>query len=216
MTTDQRDALLLAGLVHVAFDGWEAEAFRRGAEDLDLDPALVGEVLPDTSSGLIAAFSDWADRSMLAALAEEDLSGLGVTAKVARAVRLRFEAIEPYQEAVRRSLPLLSRPSGALSGMTLLHRTSDAVWNVLGDSSTDHNWYTKRMLLGGVISATTLYWLDDSSEGKERTWSFLDRRLQNVVKIGGHLGKVAARALAVPDRIVKRMQTRREWGRGAR
>lgn len=215
MTADQRDSLLQAGLTHVAFDGWSAEAFRRGAEDLGLDPALVGELLPANAPALVAAFSDWADRSMLAALAEEDLSGLGVTAKVARAVRLRFDAIEPYQEAVRRSLSVLSRPGGAISGMTLLHRTSDAVWNALGDSSTDHNWYTKRMLLGGVISATTLYWLDDSSEDKERTWSFLDRRLQNVVRIGGRLGKFAARALAVPDRMVRRMQARREW-RGAR
>ncbi len=216
MTTDQRDALLQAGLQHVAFDGWNVEAFRRGAEDLGLAPEVVDEVLPSSPRALIAAFSDWADRSMLEALEAEDLSGLGVTAKVARATRLRFQIIEPYQEAVRRSLPLLSRPGGALGGMTLVHRTSDAVWNALGDRSTDHNWYSKRLLLGGVLSATTLYWLDDSSEGKERTWSFLDRRLKNVVQIGGQIGKLAARALAFPDRVVKRMQTRRDWRGSAR
>ncbi len=216
MSEDQRDALLLAGLNHVAFDGWSSEAFRRGAEDLGLDPDLVGEFLPSDPPALAAAFSDWADRAMLEALAEEDISSLGVTAKVAFALRLRFQAITPYQEAVRQSLPLLRRPSGAISGMTLVHRTSDAVWNALGDRSTDHNWYSKRLLLSGVISATTFYWLDDTSEDKARTWAFLDRRLQNVVKIGGRIGKVAARAMAFPDRLVRRMQTRKEWGRSAR
>ncbi len=215
MTEDQRDRLLLAGVNNVAFDGWTEEAFRRGAEDLGLDPDQAEELLPAEPRALVAAFSDWADRSMLEALAKEDLSGLGTTAKVALALRLRFEALEPYQEAVRRSLSVLSRPTGALSGMTLLHRTADAIWNALGDQSVDHNWYTKRMLLGGVISSSTLYWLQDGSEGKERTWAFIDRRLRDVVRVGGRLGKVASRALALPDRLVRRMQARREWGRRA-
>ncbi len=216
MTEDQRDALLLAGLTHVAFDGWSSEAFQHGAEDLGLDSSLVQELLSSEPRQQIAAFSDWADRAMLSALAEQDLSGLSVTAKVALALRLRFEAVEPYQEALRCSLAVLSWPSSAITGVTLLHRTSDAVWTALGDQSTDHNWYSKRMLLGGVISATTFYWLDDSSEGKVRTWAFLDRRLKNVVQIGGRVGKVVGRALALPDRLVQRMQTRRDWGHRSR
>ncbi len=215
MSEDLRDALLLAGLNHVAFDGWTAEAFRRGAEDLGIAPELAQDLLPAEPRAQIKAFSDWADRQMLKALAEQDLSDLGITAKVALALRLRFEAIAPYQEAVRRSLSLLSRPDGAIGGVTLVHRTADAVWSALGDRSTDHNWYTKRLLLGGVISATTFYWLDDSSEDKARTWGFLERRLRDVVRIGGRLGKVSDRVLALPERLVRRMQMRRDWGRRA-
>jgi len=213
MTPDEKDRLLRAMLTHVAFDGWGREALVRGAEDIGLDPSLAEELLPGGPRGQIAAFADWADRAMLAALGEEDLETLGTTARVALAVRLRFEALEPYQEAVRRSLAQLALPGGAFSGLTLLHRTSDAIWNAVGDTSTDHNWYTKRMLLGGVISATTLYWLDDRSEGKRRTWAFLDRRLRDVVRIGGHLGKTMQRALSLPDRAVQRMQQRRAWRR---
>ncbi len=216
MSEDDKDRLLLASLPHVAFDGWGAEAFRHGAETLDMDPALADELLPGGPRGRVVAFSDWADRAMLAALNEDELEQLGVTAKVALAVRLRFQALAPHQEALRRSLAVLAQPSNALSGMTALHRTSDAIWNAVGDRSTDHNWYTKRMLLGGVISTTTLYWLDDSSDDKRRTWAFLDRRLQNVVKVGGRLGRAFDGCLSLPDRLVRRMQTRRRWERAPR
>ena len=216
MSAEDRDRLLLASLPHVTFDGWGPEAFRHGAESIGLDPEMADELLPGGTRGRVVAFSDWADRAMLAGMTEEELQQLGVTAKIALAVRLRFMALAPHQEAVRRSLAVLAQPGNAISGLTALHRTSDAIWNAIGDTSTDHNWYSKRMLLGGVISATTLYWLDDSSEDKRRTWAFLDRRLQNVVKVGGRLGRAVEGCLSLPDRVVRRMQARRNWGRAPR
>ena len=53
----------------------------------------------------------------------------------------------------------------------------------LGDTSTDFNFYTKRATLAGVYSSTLLYWLNDRSPGSEATWGFLDRRIDDVMKI---------------------------------
>ena len=216
MSAEEKDRLLLAILPHVAFDGWGEEALRRGAEDLGMAAAAARELLPGGARGQVLAFADWADRAMLAGLAAGEPEGLGTTARVAHAVRLRFEALAPYEEAVRGGLRILALPSAGLSGLTSLHRTSDAIWNAVGDRSTDHNWYSKRLLLGGVISATTLYWLDDRSEGKQRTWAFLERRLRDVVRIGGRLGRGMNEALSLPDRLAQRLQQRRAWRRPVR
>jgi len=35
-----------------------------------------------------------------------------------------------------------------------------------------------------VLTATTLRWLTDDSEDSAQTWAFLDRRIENVLKIG--------------------------------
>ena len=51
-----------------------------------------------------------------------------------------------------------------------------------GDTATDYNWYTKRMILASVISATKLYWLGDQSTDYASTWAFLDRRLDDVMQ----------------------------------
>jgi ubiquinone biosynthesis protein COQ9 len=53
----------------------------------------------------------------------------------------------------------------------------------LGDTSDDVNWYTKRATLSGVYSATVLYWLGDNSADHEKTWEFLDRRIEDVMRI---------------------------------
>jgi ubiquinone biosynthesis protein COQ9 len=47
----------------------------------------------------------------------------------------------------------------------------------------DFNFYTKRALLAAVITTTTLYWLDDTTEGNEESWAFLDRPIADVMKI---------------------------------
>jgi len=59
------------------------------------------------------------------------------------------------------------------------------------------------MLLAGVYSATLLFWLNDESEGFAATWAFLDRRLAEVVKIGGSLGRALGGLLDLPDRILR-------------
>ena len=66
--------------------------------------------------------------------------------------------------------------------MRLLYKTVDAMWYAAGDTSTDFNFYTKRATLAGVYSSTLLYWLNDRSEGNEATWSFLDRRIEDVMR----------------------------------
>jgi len=208
MSPEDRDRLLEALAAHVPFDGWGATALQRAAEDLGLDPALAADAFPGGARAQALALAAWADRRMLAALAEpaaaEELPRLKVRERVSLALKARFAALAPYREAVRRSLPLFALPHNAPAGLTQLHRTSDAVWNAIGDLSTDHNWYSKRFLLSGVISATTLYWLEDKSEGQARTWAFLDRQLVRVVKLGGRFGQAAKKILGLPDRLLQR------------
>ncbi len=207
MSGEERDRLLEALLTHVPFDGWGDTALRRAAADIGLDPAVAADLLPSPSAQ-VAAFSAWADRQMLARLATpeaaDDLARMKVRERVSLALQTRFELLAPHKEALRRSLSHYAFPTNAAAGLTALHRTSDAVWNAIGDSSTDHNWYSKRFLLSGVISATTLYWLEDKSEGNERTWAFLDRQLARVVKLGGRLGKGMKELLSLPDRLLQR------------
>jgi ubiquinone biosynthesis protein COQ9 len=84
---------------------------------------------------------------------------------------------------VRRALALLSLPFNAGLALKLLYKTVDAMWYAAGDTSTDFNFYTKRATLAGVYSSTLLYWLADRSPGSEATWDFLDRRIDDVMKI---------------------------------
>jgi ubiquinone biosynthesis protein COQ9 len=104
-----------------------------------------------------------------------------------------------HREAVRRALGLLALPHNAPVAATTLWRTVDAIWYAAGDTATDFNYYTKRGLLAGVYSATVLYWLEDRSEGLADTWTFLDRRIGDVMRVPQALGAIRDRLAAFPN-----------------
>ncbi len=175
------DRLLEAALLHVPFDGWSQAALDAAAADCAIEPGQARALFPRGGLDLALAYHRQGDAGMAAALAKRDLAALRIRDRVALAVRLRLEAVD--REAVRRGVTLLSLPHHAPEGARALWNTADAIWNVLGDRSEDGNWYTKRAILSGVYSSTVLYWLGDSSPGYQATWEFLDRRVEDVMRI---------------------------------
>ena len=71
-------------------------------------------------------------------------------------------------------------------GMMLKQRAElvDDIWHACGDTATDYKWYTKRGLLAGVYAATELFMITDYSPGYTDTWKSLDRRLEDVKRLG--------------------------------
>jgi ubiquinone biosynthesis protein COQ9 len=198
MRDDQarKDALLEAILPDVPFDGWSMNALRAGARSLGLGEAEALSLFPGGSADLVAWFSDWADRRMLAAISPLPLDAMKVRERIATAVRARLRVLEPHREAVRRALSVLAMPQNAALGLRLLYNTVDSIWYAAGDTSTDWNFYSKRGLLAAVYGSTTLYWLDDRSLGSVDTDGFLDRRLGDVMsipRVTGRLREVADR-----------------------
>ena len=62
---------------------------------------------------------------------------VSLSRRVALALRLRFEVLLPWREAVRRGLSVLAMPQNAPLGMRLLYDTVDAIWDGVGDHPTD-------------------------------------------------------------------------------
>lgn len=207
-----RDEILLATLPNVVFDGWSLQALRDGTEMAGHQPSALIRAFPGGVPDAIEHFSDWADRETLDRLESAGLDTLKVREKVALAVRTHFEVLAPYREAKRRQLSYLALPQNIGLGLTLLHRTVDSMWFAAGDTATDYNYYTKRALLGAVVSSATFYWLDDQSEGHVETWAFIDRRLADVMNVGkatASLGKVGSVLSYLPNPLRFARQMRR-------
>lgn len=196
---EAREALLQAILPDVPFEGWTAAAMRKAGDKAGLDPAEVASLCPGGSRDLVAAFSHWADRETLKALAPLGLETMKIRERIATGVRARLAILAPHREAVRRALSLLAAPQNVALGVRLLYDAVDALWYAAGDTATDFNFYTKRGLLAGVYAATTLYWLDDRSPGAVETHAFLDRRLAEVMAIPRMSGRFRELAARLPD-----------------
>ena len=119
---------------------------------------------------------------MVAKLKATDLAAMRYRDRVAAAIRVRLEAVTD-KEVVRRGATLFALPNHAADGAKAIWGTADAIWDALGDTSRDVNWYTKRATLSAVYAATVLFWLGDDSVGHQATWEFLDRRIEDVMRI---------------------------------
>ena len=147
-------------------------------------------LFPGGAIQVLTFVSERADQRTVADMEREGVAGLKMRDRIKNAVRIRLERHVGNKEAARRALALLSLPFNAPLAMRLLYRTIDAMWYAAGDTSTDFNFYTKRATLAGVYSSTLLYWLNDRSPGSEATWGFLDRRIDDVMKIEKFKGQV--------------------------
>jgi len=176
------DRILDAALAHVAFDGWSETTLRAAIADSGVAPGLARALFPRGGVDLALAWHRRGDAAMQASLAARDLSGMRYRERVTLAVRLRLEAVSDV-EAVRRGTALFALPQHAADGARAIWGTADAIWRALGDTSTDINWYTKRVTLSAVYASTVLYWLGDDTPGSAATWAFLDRRIENVMAL---------------------------------
>lgn len=188
--TKTRDALLEEMLPDVVFDGWRWDVALAAAPRCGFAPGRVRAVFPGGLPDIVAHFSDWADRRMMAALKDTDSETLRVRNRIRTALLVRLDVLRPHREAVRQALAYWAMPLRGARAAKTLWRTADVIWRWAGDTATDYNRYTKRALLSGVISSTVLAWLGDDSGDLAATGAFLDRRIENVMQIGRIVGKL--------------------------
>jgi ubiquinone biosynthesis protein COQ9 len=209
--TEIADRILDAALMHVPFDGWSEPTFRSAASDAEVRPEEARAIFPRGAVDLAVAFHRRGDRQMADALKATDLDAMRFRDRVSHAVKLRLDLVEPHKEAVRRGVTLFTLPMHAADGARALWETADTIWTALGDTSDDLNWYSKRAILSGVYSSTVLYWLGDQSAGHGATWAFLDRRIEDVMRIETvkkHVreNRLLAPLMAGPDWLAKQVR----------
>jgi ubiquinone biosynthesis protein COQ9 len=184
--SEARERLIEAALSHVVFDGWSTATLEAAIAESGVDAGLARTAFPRGGIDMALAFHRRADRALadeLAAVSEGgNLGARRIRDRIAHCVRRRIELVADHRDAVRRGVTLLALPLHAPEGARAIWETADIIWTACGDTATDYNWYTKRMILGSVYSATVLYWLGDTSPDHTNTWAFLDRRIEDVMR----------------------------------
>lgn len=177
---ESKENLLKRALLHVPFDGWSKGVLERAAVEAYGDASYSWRLFPKGPMEAVAFWSKLLDQEMLSTLPSPE--GLKVREKVALATKTRISLLIPYREAANKTTRYLALPQHVPQATRMLYKTVNEIWYYAGDTSTDYNFYTKRGLLAWVYSSTFLYWLKDDSENFEKTWTFLDHRIEEVLK----------------------------------
>jgi len=184
--------LLARALERADSEGWDAGLLGRAAEDLGQPPVLAWGLFPNGIPDALETWSRWVDQQMEERLKALPLSEMKVRERIFWGVRIRLECLAPHKDAARHAMefslkaPLKTHPFGHIA-----HIAHD-IWVIAGDRSTDWNYYSKRILLSGIYSATFLFWLKDGSPNHEETWGFLEKRISQVLQIPQYTQKLKA------------------------
>ena len=184
MTLDELRAALAPLLpAHAAFDGWSEAALAMAAGELGVPAERARLCFPDGPVQMIDAWFDAVDIAMARAYPLERIETLKIRERIRDLVLFRIETFNPRKEALRRALAILAQPQNALAGARLAWRSADRMWRIVGDRATDFNHYSKRGILSALYTSTMLVFIDDDGEDLAATRGFLDRRIDDVMKI---------------------------------
>jgi ubiquinone biosynthesis protein COQ9 len=174
--------LALAVGENAVFDGWTAKAVESAANQLDVDSAQARLAFPKDPPHMIEAWIKGVDAAMEAHFTPKRIAAMKIRDRIRSLIWYRLETMGPAREAVRSALSILAMPQNVPLALRIGWRSADLMWRIAGDTATDYNHYSKRLILSGVYGSTLLAWLDDQSEGWMETGAFLDRRLGNVMQ----------------------------------
>lgn len=184
MTLDELRAALAPLLpAEAAFDGWSEAALAATAGKLGVPADRARLAFPGGAVDMIDGWFAAIDRAMAEALPADRLAVMKIRERITALILARIEAAAPHREALRRALAILAMPQNATSGLRLGWRAADAMWRLAGDEASGLAHYSKRLTLAGVYAATLLVFLDDESEDHAETHAFLDRRIEDVMRV---------------------------------
>ncbi len=196
-----RDDIINAPLKDIPFEGnWHWATIENAAKNAGHSPHIVRSVFPQKTTSALAHFADMADRSMLKNTKNIDLDTLRIRDKILEISMCRLQYLNTHKEAERLALQYWLLPANKMKSLDILWNTCDQIWTQAGDTSTDYNHYTKRTLLAGVLTSTTLAWLNDNSSDMIETRAFMQRRIDNVLTIGKTTAPHIARLMKAINR----------------
>lgn len=187
-------AILSASYAHVPTTGFTQDSLTRGAIDAGYLPASTN-LFPSGAFDLVQyhlvterlALKDRVQFPGAQLRTEGSTSqskALGTGAKVRALLLARLRANDQVIHKIPEALGQMSLLRNIPASIAELARLVDEIWYLAGDVSVDSSWYTKRGTLAGIYASSEMFMTQDKSKDHKDTEDFVDRRLEDVMRVG--------------------------------
>jgi len=209
--SEAEQRVLDAALALAPAEGWTDRMTARAGAACGFSAGETELLLPHGPADLAALLCRRHDAQALAALTDVDPASLKVRERIARGVAARLDAALADGAAERRLAGFLALPANLPLAARLAWESADALWRWAGDTATDENHYSKRVLLAGILTGALAIGL---ASGREAALAFVDRRIEQVVAFEKWKATTKVRPSMWLAQAAHRMGQRR-YGRGA-
>ncbi|HIG08831.1 MAG TPA: COQ9 family protein [Alphaproteobacteria bacterium] len=187
----ERKTILNRALIDIENSGFNEKMLLNAAKNCKISEGKLGRLFPEGIFELKQYYFSEIDEQMLQKIKTQNYENIRVRDKIFNGVLIRLELFKKNKTSIK--YIFVSESSNPIKSLKHLWRTSDLIWKSAGDSSTDYNHYTKRLLLSWVYITTLICWFNDKSRNINDTKLFLNRRIDEVLEFGKQSGKIKSK-----------------------
>ncbi len=187
----ERKTILNRALIDIENSGFNEKMLLNAAKNCKISEGKLGRLFPEGIFELKQYYFSKIDEQMLQKIKTQNYENIRVRDKIFNGVLIRLELFKKNKTSIK--YIFVSESSNPIKSLKHLWRTSDLIWKSAGDSSTDYNHYTKRLLLSWVYITTLICWFNDKSRNINDTKLFLNRRIDEVLEFGKQSGKIKSK-----------------------
>ena len=159
-------------------EGWTWRTAKLAGKAMGLSEGETELLIPHGPADLAALLARRHDQRALALLADVDPAALKIRERIRRAVEARLDAAIQDEAGVRRWMGFMTLPTHTPLAARLAWESADVLWRWAGDTATDENHYSKRMILGGILTGAMGLRISGS---RADAMAFVDRQIQHVM-----------------------------------
>ena len=177
----KRLEILRFAKIFVTENGFNNSTFKIISNKSKLDINEIEILFPEGNSDLIKFALEQLNIDLEDSCKKIDLIRLPVNKRIRKILLLKFSLMQKEKFFYKNIFSSLLIPKKNIFVPMQLYKSIDQIWFIAGDKSTDFNFYTKRLILGGIYIRIVLFFFNNNDQVELE--SILDANLRRVSKI---------------------------------
>lgn len=188
------------------FAGWNQKALEEAFEKSQIDIKFLPFIFENGALDVADFFIREIDNQMVEDTKDLDFTKMKIRDKIKTLVATRIKINAKYKPQVKQLVSFYLRPKNARHALKNAYKTADLMWKIAGDTSTDYNYYTKRITLAKIYIRVLYSFANDHSDNNQKTLDVLDREIEKVIQFATFKFKVKNRLNQTNEMLKKASQ----------
>ena len=167
--------------VEVGTNGFNSNTFKIISNKYKLNINEIEILFPEGNNDLIKFALEQLNIDLENFCKKIDLIRLPVHKRIRKILLLKLSLMNQEKNFYKYIFLNILIPKKNISLPTPIYKSIDQIWFIAGDTSTDFNFYTKRLILGGIYTRIILFFFNNSNQ--KELENILDESLRKVSKI---------------------------------
>ena len=178
--------------------GWNENLFKQISLKSKYSYEEISILFSNNYMKLLNLYLDEINKKMTFDSKNIDFLRLKVHQRIRKLIILRLKIMVKEKKIIKETLIHLLLPNNYKFSLRNIYNTVDQIWFLSGDTSTDFNFYSKRIILASVYISVIIHFINNKNF--DDTLIVLDTQLKRVAKIPKIKNKVSD-FLKLPSQI---------------